>query len=96
MKQGSLLRIEGPLGQFFYRPDASRPALLIGGGTGYAPLKAMIREVLESGSRRDLVFYWGARTEADLYEAPGSGNSPRSTRTSTTRRCSRNSSTRPC
>ena len=68
MKQGSLLRIEGPLGQFFYRPEASRPALLIGGGTGYAPLKAMIREVLESGSRRDLVLYWGARTEADLYE----------------------------
>ena len=68
MKQGSLLHIEGPLGQFFYRPDASRPALLIGGGTGYAPLKAMIREVLESGSRRDLVLYWGARTEADLYE----------------------------
>ena len=68
MKQGSLLRIEGPLGQFFYRPEASRPALLIGGGTGYAPLKAMIREVLESGSRRDLVLYWGARTAADLYE----------------------------
>ncbi len=68
MKQGSLLRIEGPLGQFFYRPESSRPALLIGGGTGYAPLKAMIREVLERGLRRDIVLYWGARTEADFYE----------------------------
>ena len=47
MKPGSLLRIEGPLGQFFYRPGRVGRCSLIGGGTGYAPLKAMIREVLE-------------------------------------------------
>ncbi|MGH8250185.1 MAG: 2Fe-2S iron-sulfur cluster-binding protein [Steroidobacteraceae bacterium] len=64
---GSLLRIEGPLGQFIYRPG-DRPLLLIGGGTGYAPLKAMIREVLETGTKRDIVLFWGARTEVDLYE----------------------------
>ncbi len=67
MKAGSLLRIEGPLGQFIYRPG-ERPALLIGGGTGYAPLKAMIREMLGSESRRDLVLFWGARTAVDLYD----------------------------
>jgi len=67
MKPGSLLRIEGPLGQFVQR-GGERPMLLIGGGTGYAPLKAMIRDVLESGSPRQLVLYWGARTQADLYE----------------------------
>ena len=67
MKPGSLLRIEGPLGQFVYRPG-DRPLLAIGGGTGYAPLKAMIREVLESGARREVVLYWGGRTSEDLYE----------------------------
>ncbi len=67
MRPGALLRIEGPLGQFFYRPG-DRPLLLIGGGTGYAPLKAMIREVLETEARRDVSFFWGARAEADLYE----------------------------
>lgn len=67
MAPGSLLRIEGPLGQFIYRPG-ERPLLLIGGGTGYAPLKAMIREVLESGARRDVMLFWGARTVSDLYE----------------------------
>jgi CDP-4-dehydro-6-deoxyglucose reductase len=67
MMPGSLLRIEGPLGQFVYRP-ADRPLLAIGGGTGYAPLKAMIREVLESGARREIVLYWGGRTPEDLYE----------------------------
>ena len=67
MKAGSLLRIEGPLGQFTYRPG-DRPVLLIGGGTGYAPLKAMIREMLESESRRELMLFWGARTTVDLYD----------------------------
>ncbi len=67
MKAGSLLRIEGPLGQFVQR-GGERPMLMIGGGTGYAPLKAMIREALETGSRRELVLYWGARTQADLYD----------------------------
>jgi CDP-4-dehydro-6-deoxyglucose reductase len=67
MQPGSLLRIEGPLGQFVYRPG-DRPLLAIGGGTGYAPLKAMIREVLESGARREIVLYWGGRTPEDLYE----------------------------
>ncbi len=64
---GSLLRIEGPLGQFIYRPG-DRPVLLIGGGTGYAPLKAIVREVLETEARRDVTLFWGARTAADLYE----------------------------
>jgi CDP-4-dehydro-6-deoxyglucose reductase len=65
--EGALLRIEGPLGQFVYRPG-ERPLLLIGGGTGYAPLKAMLRQVLETETRRDVTLFWGARTQADLYE----------------------------
>jgi CDP-4-dehydro-6-deoxyglucose reductase len=67
LREGSLLRIEGPLGQFIYRAG-DRPLLLIGGGTGYAPLKAMIRQVLETGAGRNVTLYWGARTTADLYE----------------------------
>jgi CDP-4-dehydro-6-deoxyglucose reductase len=65
--EGSLLRIEGPLGQFVYRPG-DRPVLLVGGGTGYAPLKAMLRQVLEAEGRREVTLFWGARTTADLYE----------------------------
>jgi CDP-4-dehydro-6-deoxyglucose reductase len=67
MQEGSLLRIEGPLGQFVYRPG-DRPLLLVGGGTGYAPLKAILREVLETGARRDVALYWGVRSAPELYE----------------------------
>lgn len=68
MKEKTLLRIEGPLGQFWFREDSPRPALLIGGGTGYAPLRAMLKSLLERGDRRPLHLYWGAQTRADLYE----------------------------
>lgn len=68
MKEKTLLRIEGPLGQFWFREDSPRPAILIGGGTGYAPLRAMLNHLLERGDRRPLHLYWGAQTQADLYE----------------------------
>jgi CDP-4-dehydro-6-deoxyglucose reductase len=67
---GALLRIEGPVGQFVYRRGTS-PLLMIAGGTGFAPLKSMLRHVLEQGSdnsERDIHLYWGARGPDDIYE----------------------------
>ena len=69
--RGTLLRIEGPLGQFTYRDpgsDVRRPALLIAGGTGFAPIKSLLRHVLETGGQRPLWVYWGARGMVDLYQ----------------------------
>ena len=64
---GSLLRIEGPIGQFSYR-EGDGPVLMVAGGTGFAPLKSMLRHVLEAGRRRDIHLYWGARHRHDVYE----------------------------
>lgn len=63
----SLLRIQGPLGTFFLREDSPRPAILIGGGTGFAPLKSMLSHAFHLGITRPLRLYWGARTARDLY-----------------------------
>jgi CDP-4-dehydro-6-deoxyglucose reductase len=68
MTAGTLLRIEGPLGQFWFRGASPRAPIMVGGGTGYAPLRAMLRQLVADGDRRALTLYWGARTEADLYE----------------------------
>lgn len=67
LAQGSLLRIEGPVGQFVYR-DGADPLIMVAGGTGFAPLKSMLRHVLENGIRRPIHFCWGARHPQDLYE----------------------------
>ena len=64
---GSLLRLEGPIGQFVYR-ESPAPLVMIAGGTGFAPLKSMLRHVLEGAIDRPIHLYWGARQPHDLYE----------------------------
>ena len=41
--------------------------LLIGGGTGLAPLLSILRHVIDSAIPRQMTLYWGVRTERDLY-----------------------------
>jgi CDP-4-dehydro-6-deoxyglucose reductase len=68
LRAGALLRIEGPLGQFWLRTESPRPALMVGGGTGYAPLRAMLRQLIATGDRRPVTLYWGAASAEGLYE----------------------------
>lgn len=65
----ALITIEGPMGQFFYRdaPAGARPLLLVGGGTGVAPLLSILRHVIENEIPRELTLYWGVRGARDLY-----------------------------
>jgi CDP-4-dehydro-6-deoxyglucose reductase, E3 len=69
--QGTLLQIEGPLGQFYYRDapvgEAAPPMLLVGGGTGLAPLLSILLHIIDSKIDRDMHLYWGVRAQRDLY-----------------------------
>ena len=68
MKEKALVRIEGPLGTFAIRETSNRPIILMAGGTGFAPIKAMVEQLLEQGDSRVLHVYWGARAFTDLYQ----------------------------
>jgi CDP-4-dehydro-6-deoxyglucose reductase len=67
LEPGASLRVEGPLGTFVPREDSERPMLLMAGGTGFAPIKALVEHFLHLGTRRPMTLYWGARNLADLY-----------------------------
>ena len=67
MRPKELLRIEAPLGAFHLREGAGRPVLMVAGGTGFAPLKAMIEHALATGLEVPVTLYWGARDRAGLY-----------------------------
>ena len=67
LKEGDTLRIEGPLGTFVPREDSERPMVFMAGGTGFAPVKAILEHFLALGTRRPISVYWGARNAADLY-----------------------------
>lgn len=68
MQLKDILRIEGPLGTFFIRhDDEQRPMIMMGGGTGFAPLKSMIEDLLAQGDKRKLHLFWGVRSATELY-----------------------------
>jgi len=68
LKERDILRLEAPLGNFFIRNDRlERPMILMGGGTGFAPLKSMLEDLLAHQDKRPLHLFWGARSRAELY-----------------------------
>ncbi len=66
MKERDILRFEGPLGSFFLR-ESERPIIYVAGGTGFAPIKAIIESAFKHGVERPMTLYWGARRPRDLY-----------------------------
>ena len=67
LKPKSIMRIEGPMGDFFLREDSERPIIFMAGGTGFAPLKGIIEHAIAANITRPMHLYWGARTREDLY-----------------------------
>jgi propane monooxygenase reductase subunit len=65
---GDELEVTGPYGVFTLRESSERRLLFIGGGAGMAPILCLLRSLAEQGSTRPAVFYYGARSEADLID----------------------------
>jgi CDP-4-dehydro-6-deoxyglucose reductase, E3 len=75
MRDRAILRFEGPHGSFFLREDSDKPIIFMAGGTGFAPIKAVIEHAFFTHIDREMVLYWGCRSRADLYwpSCPRSG-----------------------
>ncbi len=67
MKERDILRFEGPLGTFWLREESKQPALLVAGGTGFAPMKAIVEHAIHEKLSRPMTLYWGARDRSGLY-----------------------------
>ncbi|MCH9756503.1 MAG: NAD(P)H-flavin reductase [Gammaproteobacteria bacterium] len=47
--------------------DSNRPILFIAAGTGFAPIKALIEQLLTNGGTQPFMLFWSARTQEELY-----------------------------
>ena len=65
LKGGEALMIDGPYGIFKLR-QSSNDKLFICTGTGVAPLRAMIQELMEKSAKEQLTLIFGERTEREL------------------------------
>lgn len=63
---GEVVTVEGPQGDFWLRPGDA-PLLMMAGGSGLAPILAMLEAEAASGANRPVTLLFGARQQRDLY-----------------------------
>lgn len=63
---GQTVAVDGPTGEFWLRPSAA-PLLLVAGGSGLAPILALLQQAVTAGVSRPTTLLFGAREQKDLY-----------------------------
>ncbi|MET9410118.1 globin domain-containing protein [Streptomyces sp. NPDC002935] len=67
-RPGDVIRLGPPSGSMTVDHTTDSGLLCLGGGTGIAPIKALVEDVAEHGERRPVEVFYGARTDHDLYD----------------------------
>jgi propane monooxygenase reductase subunit len=66
---GDTIELTGPYGSFTLKDAHVLPVVCIGGGAGMAPILSLLKHLNETGSTRPVRFYYGARTDRDVFYA---------------------------
>ncbi|MFF7727082.1 globin domain-containing protein [Streptomyces sp. NPDC008001] len=64
---GDVIRLGPPMGDMTLDAAGHRELLFVAGGTGLAPIRALVEEVARRGGHHQAVLFLGARTSAELY-----------------------------
>ncbi|GLW17035.1 hypothetical protein Stsp01_37780 [Streptomyces sp. NBRC 13847] len=67
-RPGDVIRLGAPGGSMTVDHTTRSGLLCVGGGTGIAPLKALVEDVAEHGIHRPVEVFYGARSDHDLYD----------------------------
>jgi len=67
LKVGDRVRVEGPFGASYLREAHRGPIIAVAGGSGMAPIKAIVERALQKNLPQHIYCYFGVRTERDLY-----------------------------
>lgn len=66
VKVGDKVRLTGPYGDFFIRDDSDE-YIFMAGGSGLAPIKSLVMDILERNLDKKMIFIFGAVSKKDLY-----------------------------
>lgn len=67
LKPDDVLDIAAPYGSCVYMSACSRPLIAVAGGTGLAPMKAIVEASIKDAHAHDVFLYHGVRGLDDLY-----------------------------
>jgi Na+-transporting NADH:ubiquinone oxidoreductase subunit F len=66
LRVGDRIRILGPFGDFFLR-ETDSDIIFIAGGSGMAPIRSIVLDMMEKGVERNAYYFFGARSKKDLF-----------------------------
>jgi len=66
LKEGDELTVTGPYGDFYLR-DTDADIVCVAGGSGMAPIKALLHHIEESKITRNIIYIFGAQGRRDLF-----------------------------
>ncbi len=66
LEEGDSVTINGPYGDFRLR-DTDARIIFIAGGSGMAPIKSMLYDMVEKNNPREAIYFFGARAVRDLF-----------------------------
>lgn len=67
LEEGDEAYITGPYGEFFLHEESTKNIICVGGGCGMAPIKSILNHLLEKGTKRKIIYFFGARQKRDLF-----------------------------
>ena len=67
LREGDDVEFKGAAGTFYLRDEPDRDLLFIATGTGIAPFRSMLYDLVDRGFPRGVTLYWGLRRQQDLY-----------------------------
>jgi NAD(P)H-flavin reductase/hemoglobin-like flavoprotein len=70
LKVGDMLRLASPTGAMTVDRKSARDIVCVAGGTGFAPIKAIVQELTRFNRTRWVHVFLGARNEQSLYDLP--------------------------
>lgn len=67
LKAGDTLQVELPYGNFELVEESTAPMLCVVGGTGFAPVKSLLDDLVKKKVQRPVTLVWGGRNRAGIY-----------------------------
>ncbi len=64
---GAAVKVRGPFGNCFRREDKTGPIVMVAAGSGMSPIWSILHDHIASGEDRPVYFFYGARTQRDLF-----------------------------
>ncbi len=70
LQAGNMIRLAAPMGSMTLDRKSTKDVVCIAGGTGLAPIKALVEEMTRFNRTRWVHLFFGAKDREDLYDLP--------------------------